>query len=834
MLWDRMRICLVVHGFPPHELAGVEAYTLGLARALAARGERVEVLALCRDRGLPDRSLRRQERDGFALHWLNSLRDPKDPAEALEPPGLAERFGQFLDREQPEVVHFQHVVKLGLGLIEAALERRIPTLYTAHDYFPVCHRISLLRPDLQRCATLGQPAQCTRCDLALGWLNRQPGLGDYQLGVRPEMLAPEAARGLAAILAGQPEQGPLPVAEWEAALVRRYDLDLRRSQVFGRLERILAPTEFLARQLAAGGLDPARIRHLPYGIEVRGLTELPAPNPVGRALVLGYVGSATKHKGVDVLLEAFARLQADPARRGRFALELFGDSTDRVFVEALERRARELGAIWNGAYDPSQLPAVLGRLDLLVVPSIWVENQPLVIREAFAARRPVVASRVGALPESVRDGVDGLLFEPGDAADLAATLARLLDEPELYGRLQRGIPAVKTSAQQADELLAEYRSLIAASQPRSDLAWSRELPHLGPLAERHAALSGLPLRDLFAQSLAGLERLRGLFGLEPQTAPELLAGAFGPRSRIQELLRDQAAELEHLRSALQGRQSAEGHLERENRYLRDELESRSAELAGRARQVEQLDAEKRREREWLDGLIVGLERERDWLKGQMAGLESERDWLRGQWTALQKERDWLKGEVDSREAELVWRRGQVQDFERALGEREAASKDIALHLAELQNRLSAAALEEQERQALASSLSAAQGEAQAARRAIEQAALRSADLLGRLGAVLGRGPAAGAVPAGRDGAGSPALPGADAWPSLLAELEAGLVEIERELAWRREQMAAASAELGGGARRWLAGAAGRRLADWKHLGQPGQPGPADGGGGASR
>jgi hypothetical protein len=459
-----------------------------------------------------------------------------------------------------------------------------------------------------------------------------------------------------------------------------------------------------------------------------------------------------------------------------------------------------------------------------------------VIREAFAARRPVLASRVGALPESVRDGVDGLLFEPGDAEDLAATLARLLDEPELYGRLQRGIPAVKTSAQQADELLAEYRSLIAASQPRSDLAWSRELPHLGPLAERHAALSGLPLRDLFAQSLAGLERLRGLFGLEPQTAPELLAGAFGPRSRIQELLRDQAAELEHLRSALQGRQSAEGHLERENRYLRDELESRSAELAGRARQVEQLDAEKRREREWLDGLIVGLERERDWLKGQMAGLESERDWLRGQWTALQKERDWLKGEVDSREAELVWRRGQVQDFERALGEREAASKDIARHLAELQSRLSAAALEEQERQALASSLSAAQGEAQAARRAIEQAALRSADLLGRLGAVLGRGPAAGAL--GEPGAGSPGLPGArpgaDAWPSLLAELEAGLVEIERELAWRREQMAAASAELGGGARRWLAGAAGRRLADWKHLGQPGQPGPADGGGGASR
>ena len=805
MLWPRMRICLVVHGFPPHELAGVEAYTLGLARALAARGERVDVLALCRDRGLPDRALRRQERDGFALHWLNSLRDPQDPAEALDPPGLAQRFGQFLDREQPEVVHFQHVVKLGLGLIEAALERRIPTLYTAHDYFPICHRITLLRPDLERCPTPGQPALCTRCDLALGWLNRQPDLGDYHMGVRPAQLAPEAAAGLAAILAAEPEAGPLPRAEWEAALVRRYDLDLRRAQVFGRLERILAPTRFLAQRLAAGGLDPARIRHLPYGIEVRGLNDLPAPDPAGRPLVVGYVGSATKHKGVDVLLEAFALLQAEPGRRGRFRLELFGDSTDRAFVGQLERRARELGAGWNGAYDPSGLATVLAGLDLLVVPSIWVENQPLVIREAFAARRPVLASRVGALPESVRDGVDGLLFEPGDPADLARALARLLDEPGLFGRLVGGIAPVKTSAEQAAELLAEYRDLCAGSPPRIELGWSRDLPHLTDLAQRHAELSSLPLRDLFAHSLAGLEGLRELFGLPARATPELLASAFGPRSRIQELLRDQGAELEHLRLALQGRQQAEGHLERENRYLREELASRAAELAGRARQVEELDGEKQRERLWLDSLIAALERERDWLREQVAGLERERQWLKDQLAGLERERDWLKGEVDWRERELVWRRGQVQDFERALGEREAASRDIARHLSDLETRLSAAAAERDQRQALAASLSAAQGEAEAARRAIEQAALRSAQLLTRLGTLLGEGPGPGERPA------------AEAWPRLLGELEARLAQLERELAWRREQMAAMSADLSGGARRWLAGPAARRADGWSRF-----------------
>ena len=127
--------------------------------------------------------MRREERDGFALSWLNSTQGPKDPAEALDPPGIAEVFGKFLDTEKPDLIHFQHVVKLGLGLVEVARERGLPTCWTAHDYFGVCHRFTLLRPNLQRCETVGDPAACARCDLASAVLNDQPGLGDYQLGV---------------------------------------------------------------------------------------------------------------------------------------------------------------------------------------------------------------------------------------------------------------------------------------------------------------------------------------------------------------------------------------------------------------------------------------------------------------------------------------------------------------------------------------------------------------------------------------------------------------------------------------------------------------------------
>ena len=69
--------------------------------------------------------------------------------------------------------------------------------------------------------------------------------------------------------------------------------------------------------------------------------------------------------------------------------------------------------------------AVLHDVDVLVVPSMWIENAPFIIREAFAAGVPVIASDLGGMAEMVRDGVDGLLFPPGDARSLAACLRRL-------------------------------------------------------------------------------------------------------------------------------------------------------------------------------------------------------------------------------------------------------------------------------------------------------------------------------------------------------------------------------------------------------------------------
>ncbi|MBM3976525.1 MAG: glycosyltransferase [Planctomycetes bacterium] len=674
-----MRVCLVTHGLPPYELTGVENYTLALARGLAAAGHQVEVFAARRAPELPDRSLRREARDGWAVTWVSANSAPRDPSEALDPPGIVDAFARFLDRERPELVHFQHVIKLGLGLIEAAQARGLPTVYTAHDYYPVCHRITLMRPDLSRCSTLADSSACTRCDLALSLLDRQPNLGDYQIGALPEQLEPAARDQLGLLLSGDEAGAGVHPDELRAARERRVALDARRREVLARLDRVLAPTEFLALQLVAGGVEGARVRRLDYGIDARDLLPLrrAAPAAAGR-LRIGYLGGHSKHKGVHVLLEAWRRLAADAAPNAE--LSIWGGSSDAQYVAQLVASARTGGARWRGPYARAELPAILRELDLLVVPSIWVENQPFVIREALAAGRPVLASRVGALPENVREGVDGWLFEPGDALDLERQLRRLIASPELVRELAARLEPVKDLATHVRELEAHYQELASA---RPVDAQSAQLPeHVREPYARHAELAALPTRELYEHVLAGLEGLAPRLGARTPSLSRLLADAFGPRSRAQEFIDDgrgehawreqqhavDASGLRALNERLSWRESLLAEREAELSWLRTSEQGLQAERTWLRETIDALE----RERNWLRDEHAAQRKELDWRVEQVGGQEQELNWRREQQAGLEKERDWLREEVRGRDFELGWLRGDLSAEARRLDEARGA------------------------------------------------------------------------------------------------------------------------------------------------------------------
>jgi len=194
------------------------------------------------------------------------------------------------------------------------------------------------------------------------------------------------------------------------------------------------------------GWPAERITVIPNGV---------ALDPVlpERGELVGTLTSFAPVKGLDVLLDAARQLPA-----ARFALFGEGDAS------ALETRARALGLDGRVTF-PGAVPAraALAQMSVFVLSS-YMENAPLALLEAMAAGVPVVATRVGGVPELVPEGT-GELVEPGDPAALAAAIARLLGDPALAsaraGAARRHVEASGGADAMVDRTLALYESRLA-------------------------------------------------------------------------------------------------------------------------------------------------------------------------------------------------------------------------------------------------------------------------------------------------------------------------------------------------------------------------------------
>jgi len=214
-------------------------------------------------------------------------------------------------------------------------------------------------------------------------------------------------------------------------------------RICSRITQFFAPSSFICDQFVRFGVPRHRITLSPYGLDHRvfGRIDKTAPALDGR-LRLGFFGSLMVSKAPHLLIEAADRLPA-----GRVTVDLFGaatpyhgDDSYRVMLEPL--LARPYVRV-HGSIEHSQVAAAMETVDAVVVPSVWPENSPFVIHEALLARVPVVASRIGGIPELVSHGRNGLLFEPGDVADLVRQLTRLSNEKGLIDSLRDGPASVR-------------------------------------------------------------------------------------------------------------------------------------------------------------------------------------------------------------------------------------------------------------------------------------------------------------------------------------------------------------------------------------------------------
>ncbi len=385
-----------MHGSPRLDpgAGGTERYVHALA---SATGQPV----FTRDRRPGPPGLDRL--DGDYPLWVARAPAPAAPVfrDTWSAPEVEAALAAALHREAPALIHIHHLAHLGLAAAETAA-RAAPLVWTLHDYHLICARGQLMDRELRPCPGPA-PRRCAAC--VAEHLRAAPAL--HQLG---RLAAAVGLRQRALSLLASPPPGPAELAR----ITRRLEAARR---ALGAAARVLSPSADLARRFVDLGWlrpDAVAVQDLPLVSPVP-----PAPPPGEGPLRLLYVGSLIPTKGADVLLEAFARLPP-----GAATLVLRGPAAPYDgrpgWAEALiERVEATPGARWGGIFGAGERAAVYGGADVLVVPSIWQENSPLVVREALAAGLRVVASAAGGLAE-LDPGARRV--PPGDPAALAAAL----------------------------------------------------------------------------------------------------------------------------------------------------------------------------------------------------------------------------------------------------------------------------------------------------------------------------------------------------------------------------------------------------------------------------
>jgi glycosyltransferase involved in cell wall biosynthesis len=236
--------------------------------------------------------------------------------------------------------------------------------------------------------------------------------------------------------------------------------DIRRRLAYARHvfeadDLFVAPSASLAREFAELGLSNERIDVSDYGFRPASNWATAGPRDDG-PLRVGFVGTLVWHKGAHVLLEAVQGL------RGAFDVVIHGDTNVfPEYVATLRKSAVGAPITFAGGFDRDRIEDVYRTFDVLVVSSLWPENSPLVIHEAFMRGVPVVGARVGGIPELVQDGINGLLYEPFSAASLRSSLQRLVDDRRLVTSLAGQLPGVKSIQDDASEWRQRYRAVCS-------------------------------------------------------------------------------------------------------------------------------------------------------------------------------------------------------------------------------------------------------------------------------------------------------------------------------------------------------------------------------------
>ncbi len=465
----------------PFKGGGVAYYQQALAKAFYAKGNEVITLSLSTDFGATNSYIKKEEAPHFKYAKVYELVSNKlyyfrspEPLLDCQSPEEEKVFREFLKAIRPDVVHF-HAARPASS-IKISKEFDAPVIVSLHDYWFICNAGFLCRRNNEVCEGPRNGLNCARfCDVSrvpLGGLKERlrqlmpPWLTNTLKYLRDEGLSRFVNKQsyIDNILNNHKIKEDSQDNNIKTANLEKWDYraNFMREMLNRYTNLIIVVSNGAKRIFIENGVSLNKIRALHSGFEyVNGFFTFKKRK---RELInLAYIGPIWREKGLHILLKAFQSLNTAKVCNlyiyGKISMGNYGHLMKKVI-----QKINGSNIFFKGEFNYNDLPSIYEDIDVQIIPPIIPDTSPRTVWEALSSGTPVIASNTGGIPDFIQDGVNGLLFEPGNPDDLANKIRMILDEPNLIQKLRQGIKKLKTIDEHADELIKIYEGLLSNNE----------------------------------------------------------------------------------------------------------------------------------------------------------------------------------------------------------------------------------------------------------------------------------------------------------------------------------------------------------------------------------
>ncbi|MEI8085626.1 MAG: glycosyltransferase [Paludibacter sp.] len=428
-----MNILKVIHGYPPNYNAGSEVYSQSICNELS-KNHKVVVFTREENPYTPDFEIRHENYNSqLDFYYVNNPQS-KDGYRHKQ---LDDNFAKLIALLQPDVSHIGHLSHLSTGLIDELKKQHIPIVFTLHDYWLMCPRGQFLT------RSIGKP---NNFELCAGQQDIKCATDCYKV-----------------YFGGREATEHQDIESWSKWIHQRMN---ETKSMIDKVDLFIAPSNYLRNRYISDFKVPEnKIVYLDYGFPTTYLVQT-EKSKEKEHFTFGYIGTHIPAKGVNLLIEAFKQIEV-PA-----TLKIYGRLNGQSSNALMQLASTSKNKIeFAGEYVNENLAnQVFSKVDCIVVPSIWVENSPLVISEAQSCKIPVITANIGGMNEYVQHMVNGLVFEHQNINSLAEQMKFAVDNPNLLLQLgERGYlfsedGSVPNIQDHCNELLKYYSSVISSKK----------------------------------------------------------------------------------------------------------------------------------------------------------------------------------------------------------------------------------------------------------------------------------------------------------------------------------------------------------------------------------